>query len=101
MNDLQPEKILEALKIIVVMQEFVSRLNAKGGDQTIDRFAHGDTAMLEGTKILGGLRGDPTWHFFENRKYQELIPGLLKFPIRAKASQDLAKDQAGQPYIST
>jgi hypothetical protein len=53
MDDRQPKKLLERVKVSVAMKERVLSTQTEGGDQAINRLSHRVTAASKGAIVAG------------------------------------------------
>lgn len=92
MNDLQSEKVLKPLKVVIPVQEFVTFLDAKRGNHAVYRFSYRDPAPLQRPEVLRGGNGNLARSALKNRQRTQLLFGCLEMVVGANAAQNFAKN---------
>jgi hypothetical protein len=97
MHDPQPQDLLEAIEIMISMQQFVLVPQAKSGDETIDGLANRVTALAQLSIILSGGHGETATVSFKNLELQQISSYPHERAFRPNTLQHFAKDEVRQP----
>jgi len=93
MYDLKAQYPLEGIEIAITVQEFVSRLQTEGGNQTINRLPNRIAPISQVTIIVGGSDGKSVTTGSKNLKVQELTLRAREGTLVPDALQHFTKNE--------
>jgi hypothetical protein len=97
MHDLQPERSLKGIEIVVPVQQFVVGQQTKSGKQTIDSLPDGVAVLAQVPVVLGGGNSQVATASLKNLELQEFCLDAHESVLVPNTLQNLAKDEIGQP----
>jgi hypothetical protein len=98
MQDLQPQRFLEAIEIPIPMQQLMPSLQTKSSDQAIDCLADRITAPAQLSVVLCGDQRQVAPASVKDLKSQKLALRPRKLNRVLNSLQYFTKNQVGQPH---